>query len=243
MRYTRLRSGENFPFAERIAAATSDTVVVLDDSLLIAAPDVWHLMGLSERHAVVQLDATRAQKRPGESVFAFLWRNARLALKNYLYPQGAQNGHAFALHKRRLSKAQNIRLNSFFEKKNYADYLQAVTASKPEIIRGESFAVNTAGAVPLLGTGAATVSAFRIWNADKNFPGWFSGRFLLFHVAQLAVYYGALVFYISPKASLIVFLFAAAITPHFLFKALPFWRRPHHALAQIGMRFLLYFVG
>jgi hypothetical protein len=243
VRYIRLRSGEHFPFAERIAAATTDTVVVFDDSLLLAAADVWRLMGLAERNSIVQLDTTRTHRRPGESTVNFLWRAARMALKNYLYPQGAVTGHAFAIHKKLLNDTQKIRLSSFHEKKNYSDYLQAIVPQKAEIIRGDSFAVNQGTPQPLLGTGAATVSALRTWNAEKKFPDWFSGRFLLFHVAQLAAYYGALVFYISPKASLIVFLFAAAITPQFLFKALPLWRRPHHALAQTGMRFLLYFVG
>lgn len=238
VRYVRLRSGEDFPFAERIAAAATDTVLTLGDSLLLNATDVWRLMGLADRNPVVVLDARHAFKRPGESLIAFLWRSARFALRNYLYPRGSVNGHAFAIHKGLMGKSQQ----GFREKKSYYDYLQAVSPGEPQIIRGESFEVMQAERMPLLSTGATTVAAVKSWNTEKKFPYWFSGSFLLFHVAQLAVYYGALVCFISPKASLIVFLFAALITPKYFFTHLP-WRRPHHALAQLTARFLLYFVG
>lgn len=242
VRYVRLRSGDNFPLAERIAAVSSETVLVFSDSLLLKAADVWHLMGLSERNAVVVLDSFQARRRPGELLWIFFWRKARLTLKNYLYPLGTMGNHAFALNKKLLSAEQGIALQSFQERKKYADFLRAIYPAKPEIMTGVSFATNAAEATTLLGTGAATVEAIRRWNAEKKFPYWFSGRFLIFHVAQLAAYYGALVAFISPKASLIVFLFAALITPAYFFARLP-WRRPHHALAQLGARFLLYFLG
>lgn len=238
----KLRSADTLPFAERIAAAPSDKILVFADSLILAAADIWRLMGHAERHAVVVLDTPRAQKLPGEPVWIFLWRKARLTLKNYLYPMGAVGNHAFAINKRLLNAEQGIALRSFHEKKKYADYLRAIYPEKPEIISGVSFATNASEATPLLGTGAATVEAIRRWKEDRKFPYWFSGRFFIFHVAQLATYYGALVAFISPKASLIVFLFAALITPAYFFARLP-WRRPHHALAQIGARFLLYFAG
>lgn len=242
VRYVRLRSGDNFPLAERIAAAASETVLVFSDSLLLKAGDVWRLMGLAERNAFVVLDSFHAQRRPEEPIWIYLWRKARLTLKNYLYPLGAMGNHAFALNKGLLSAEQGIALESFHERKKYADFLRAIYPAKPEIIAGVSFATRAAEATPLLGTGAATVEAIRRWKEEKKFPYWFSGRFLIFHVAQLAAYYGALVAFVSPKASLVVFLFAALITPAYFFPGIP-WRRPHHALAQLVSRFLLYFAG
>ncbi|MBN8222534.1 MAG: hypothetical protein J0L53_16575 [Spirochaetes bacterium] len=238
MRYVRLRGGEDFPFAERIAAAATATVAVFDAALLIAAADVWRLLGLAERNAVVVVDSFRARRNPAEALFSYLMRSARLALKKFLYPQGSLQGRAFAVNKPLLAAAAG----SFREKKTYADFLQSLHVPDANIIIGESFAVAGNSTNALLGTGGATVNALRAWHRDKIFPRWFSGRFLLFHVAQLAVYYGALVAFISPRASLIVFLFAALITPQFFFTNLP-WRNLQRVPAILGARFLLYFAG
>lgn len=188
------------------------------------------------------VDSFRARKNPAENLWGYLARSARLALKRYLYPLGSLQGRAFAVNKRLLGEMQRITPGSFSEKKTYADFLRALHVPQAKIIIADSFAVAGNSANSLLATGAATVEAMRAWNRDKIFPHWFSGRFLLFHVAQLAVYYGALVALLSPKASLVVFLFATLITPQFFFAHLP-WRTPLRLPAILGARFLLYFAG
>lgn len=223
----------DFPYAERIAAA-SGVVVVLVDTLLARAGDIWRLMARSEQHAVVTLGIVRTRRAPGEGMLAFLWRSATAALQRHLYPQGPIG--AFAVNKSLTTES------GFREKIRHFGFLRSLYPTRPDILFADGYGVARTQAPVLLATGAATAEALRAWKNQKASPWWFSGKFFLFHVAQLAAYYGALVALLAPAASLVVFGFAVLITPGFFLRNLP-WRRPHHALAQMAARVLLYFTG
>ena len=242
VRYVKLRSGEDFPVAERMSQQATDRLLVFDDTLLISAADVWQLMGLSSAHAVIVLNAKRSVTNERESLPGATFREARLALAGYLYPGGYFNRHAFALNKPLLLSKRALQRGSLGEKLTYQELLRSLAGLKPHSQVAHSVAVRQAEEYPLLNAGVRTVEAFTRWKKDKVFPWWFSARAPLFHVAQLAAYYGALVSLISPKSGLIVFLFAIAITPQYFFSRLK-WQQWKVLPLRLLTRFALYFVG
>lgn len=242
VRYVKLRSGEDFPVAERMSQQATDRLLVFDDTLLISAADVWLLMGLSSAHAVTVLNAKRSVTNEREGLPGATFREARLALTGYLYPGGSFNRHAFALNKPLLLSKRPLQRGSLGEKLTYHELLRSLANLKPHSQVAHSVAVRQAEEYPLLNAGVRTVEAFTSWKKDKVFPWWFSPRAPLFHVAQLAVYYGALVSLISPKSALIVFLFAIVITPQYFFTRLK-WRQWKLLPLRLLTRFALYFVG
>lgn len=241
VRYVKLRSGEDFPIAERMAGQSTDRLLVFDDTLLLSSADVWLLMGLANANAITVLNAVRAVCGEGENLFGLSFRDARLALANYLYPQGDFNRHAFAIN-RPLLLSSRAAAGSLSEKLTYRDLLRSLTNLPPNRQTAHSVAVRQGEDYPLLQSGFRTVEAFMHWKKQRQFPWWFSARAPLFHVAQLAAYYGALVSFLSPKSGLIVFLFAILITPQFFFARLK-WRQWHRLPLRFCSRFALYFVG
>ena len=238
MRYVKLRSGEDFPVAERMSQQATDRLLIFDDTLLISAADVWLLMGLSTTNAVSALRLKRSVTGEGETALGMCFREARLCLVNYLYPQGDSNHHAFAINKNLLLTQPG----SLGEKLTYHALLRSLSAFQPKAQAAHSVAVRHGEEYPLLNAGARTVEAFLHWKQHKIFPWWFSPRAPLFHVAQLAAYYGALLSFISPSSSLIVFLFAVAITPQYFFTQLK-WRQWKMLPLRLVTRFALYFAG
>lgn len=238
VRYVKLRSGEDFPVAERMAQQTTDRLLVFDDALLISAADVWLLMGLAATHAVTVLRTERSVTNEGENLPGACFRGARLALVNYLYPAGDFNRHAFAINRTLLSPQPG----SMHEKITYHALLRSLSRFRPHHQNARSVAVRQAEEYPLLHAGFRTVEAFTHWKRHKEFPWWFSARAPLFHVAQLAAYYGALVSFISPGSGLIVFLFAILITPQYFFAQIK-WRQWKLLPLRLLTRFALYFSG
>jgi len=242
VRYVKLRSGDDFPVAERMSQQATDRLLIFDDTLLISAADVWLLMGLSLAHAVTVLNANRSVTNEAESLPAACFREARLALAGYLYPNGNFNRHAFAINKTLLSAERTLQRGSLGEKLTYQELLRSLGNLKPHGLNAHSVAVRQAEEYPLLNAGVRTVEAFTHWKKRKAFPWWFSARAPLFHVAQLAAYYGALVSFISPMSGLIVFLFAILITPQYFFARLK-WRQWQLLPLRFCSRFALYFIG
>ncbi len=240
--YVRLRSGEDFPVAERMAQQSTDRLLILDDTLLISAADVWLLMGLSNANAVSALRLKRSVTGEGEKPLSMCFREARLCLVNYLYPQGDFNRHAFAINRKLLHVRRAAIPGSLGEKMNYRALLRSLSDLMPGTQTAHSVAVRHGEEYPLLHAGARTLEAFMHWKRHKIFPWWFSARAPLFHVAQLAVYYGALVSFISPASGLIVFLFAVLTTPQYFFTRLK-WRQWRVLPLRLATRFALYFVG
>jgi hypothetical protein len=242
VRYVKLRSGEDFPVAERMAQQMTDRLLIFDDTLLISAADVWLLMGLSATNAVSALRLSRSVTGEGETPLSMCFREARLCLVNYLYPQGDFNRHAFAINKNLLLAQRPVQPGGLGEKLTYHALLRSLSAFQPKGQAAHSVAVRHGEEYPLLNAGARTVEAFSHWKQHKIFPWWFSARAPLFHVAQLAAYYGALVSFISPASGLIVFLFALLITPQYFFARLQ-WRQWKTLPLRLLTRFALYFAG
>lgn len=238
MRFIRLRSGEAFPVAERISSSASAAVIVLDDHLLLSAADVWLLIGQARSRALTSLNVSRAARERDERRSAFFLREARLRLWRYLMPQGDFSAHAFALNKSLLP----VRSGSLSEKAAFSELLKEKTTNAPLIVRGSSVAVKPVAGAALLAAGLKSADAFLEWKRTKKFPWWFSARLPLFHVAQFAAYYAALVLLISPVSALCVFAFAIAITPQFFFSRAR-WLKYTQLPARFCARAVMYFIG
>ncbi|MBV6494175.1 MAG: hypothetical protein LDLANPLL_02201 [Turneriella sp.] len=237
IRFYRLRSGEAIPLAERIQRVDAEYVLVFDGLMYLCASDIWLLMGLVKAHNTVALTPARFGPLPNENFFIRSVRQAYFALYTYLGRPTPSLGVAFALDKLTQEKQSN-----FIQKVEYADFVRAIYKNTPQQIRGQSRTTAHETRRSYLQCALLTVEAFKVWNRNKIFPYWFSYRFLLFLVAQLAVYIGVLTLYIAPFSSLPLFLFAILITPQFFFSHLS-WRFPHRALVQVLTRLLLYLVG
>ncbi|HRP70066.1 MAG TPA: hypothetical protein PLY93_11085 [Turneriella sp.] len=237
VRFHRLRSGEAFPLAERINQTHADYVLVFDNSTYLSAADIWLLMGLVKMQSVVVVNPTRFAARKNENFWVRQLRHARFALHTYLKRPTPAMGIFFAVDKTKMRQTTN-----FLQKITYADFIRATYKNAPQQIQGQSRSAAKGTQHDFLETVASTVEALQIWKRDKSFPYWFSHRFLLFIVAQLAVYIGVLAFYIAPLYSLPFFLFAIFITPQFFFAHFS-WRSPCHALVQGCTRLLLYLIG
>lgn len=172
VRYVKLRSGEDFPVAERMSQQATDRLLIFDDTLLISAADVWLLMGLSTTNAVSALRLKRSVTGEGETALGMCFREARLCLVNYLYPQGDSNHHAFAINKNLLLTQPG----SLGEKLTYHALLRSLSAFQPKAQAAHSVAVRHGEEYPLLNAGARTVEAFLHWKQHKIFPWWFSPR-------------------------------------------------------------------
>lgn len=242
VRYTRLRSDEKIPLAEKIAASDGRPVLVFDDSILIAFADVWLLMGYSARESLVVLSAKRIRKSRSESFFQFLLRKSLFHLAAYLYPQGKFNPDIYAIHAGRFCAERGISRQGFQEKLAFAGMTGHLGALKPFVVAGRSFSVRGEGKLRLLNTLSESTRALTEWKRLKIFPWWFSSRHLLFHVAQISAYTGALTTMVSITGGLILLAFALLVTPQFSLTGYGF-RRPWLWPAQLVSRLIVYFLG
>lgn len=242
VRYIRLRSGEKLPVAERIAAAAAKSVLVLNNSALLAAGDIWHLLGHSTRQSLVILNAGRVLKNSGESLPHFFLREAFTRRKSYLYPQGYFIPENHAINPGLFCEERKISRQSFHEKLAFAGLSEDLAAQRPFVLPGRSYALRGVGDTRLMNTAAETVRAIKSWQETKKFPWWFSPRHFLFHVAQISAYLGALAALVSIPGGLILIAFAILITPRFFFAGLSLsqpWLWP----LRLVPRLVVYFFG
>jgi hypothetical protein len=240
-RYIRLRSDLDFPIAEKIVQATSPIVIVLNDNLLLAAGDIWQLLGRSRDEAMTTCTVRRSAKNRSESVISFLLREASLHFSEYSFGKYKTCADMMAINKPLAGIAFNIKSESFAAKKTYVDLLSEIPLSMPAAFSARSRYVESANRRAFMGTWLSCIAAFRFWHRVKRLPDWFSERLLLFLVAQIAVYYAVLVALVSWRASLIVFAFAFLITPGILFRGMNWlsWRMP----GRLAARMALYLTG
>jgi len=242
VRYVRLRSGEDYPLAERIANTDAAAVVFFDTSLLLHHDDVWFLLGRRMRSPFSALAPRRALRRPGERSWSFYLREARCSLTHYLYPQSIFAARAFAIQKPLLLSHFVIKAGSFHERVAWLDIVKAQDRVAPSVHRARSADTSAPERLMLLETLHHTVTALATWRASKKFPYWFNGRSFLFHIAQLAIYFGALVAMVSFHHGLLLMGFAAILVPRYTFANMH-WRRVLKIPAQFGARLLLLFFG
>lgn len=242
VRYVRLRSGEDYPLAERIAKTDATAIALFDSSLLLHHDDIWLLSGLAMRSSFSALAPRRALRRPGEISWNFYLREARCMLSEYLYPKSIFTARAFAIQKSLLLARCTIKLGSFSEKMAWLDLLKIQDNAEVAVYRARSADTSLPKRLTLLETLRRTRDALAIWRAAKTFPHWFSGRSFLFHTAQLSFYLGALVAMVSFAHGLLLIGFAALLVPQYTFTNMR-WRRALKIPAQLGARFLLLFFG
>jgi hypothetical protein len=242
VRYIRLRSGEQLPVAERITTSAGKAVLVLNDSVWLAATDIWHLLGHSPRQSLVVLKACRILKNPGESFPHYFLREAFMRLKAYLFPQGYFIPENHAVNPGLFCEERKISRKSFHEKMAFAGLSEDLAAQRPFVLPGRSYALRGVRDTRLMKTAAETVIAIKSWRDSKKFPWWFSPRHFLFHVAQISAYLGALAALVSIPAGLILLAFAILITPRFFFAGLSL-RRPWLWPVCAVSRVVVYFFG
>lgn len=226
MRFVKLRSGEDFPVAERLRNATTDCVLVLHGDLLYAAQDIWRLLGLASRKPLSSLTIARS------------FVDERPSLTAYLEPEGKFEGRAFAINQKLFPQS----LRSFEQKIDYWQLLRSFAKISSHTVLAKSIEITRSFPTRWLESLAVTIAALRRWKAEKQLPREFSTRRLLFHVAQIATYLAAMVALLSPVRGLVLFAFAIAITPQFFLKNLK-WRRLTVMMKQLTGRLSLYLVG
>lgn len=242
VRYIRLRSGERLPVAGRITESAATSILVLNDSILLAAADVWELLGHSARESLVVLTTRRIRRSQREFFLHLFMRDAFLRLRAWLYPQGYFVPENFAVNPALFCAQRGISRDSFHEKIAMAGLTEDLGAQPPRVLTGRSFAVRGAHRTRLLQAAMETALAITVWNKTRKFPWWFSSRHLLFHVAQLSAYLGALAVMVSVSAGLILVAFAVIITPRFSLTGYRL-RRPWLWPVQLASRVVAYFLG
>jgi len=221
VRYVRLRSGEEFPVAERIARTQTSAVIVCDGSIAFSASDIWQLLAVTMHRGIASLAIDKSLV--GENMH----------LEHYLNPQGRFDGRAFGITR--------LKSQSFITKVRYLDLLRSRGFSEHAAIQGKSIEVIRSKHA-WLEAATLTLNAIKFWRASKNFPYWFSSRRFIFHIAQLAAYIAALMAFLSLWRAAVLFAFAICITPQFFCTRLS-WRKPKKLTIQLFRRIALYFIG
>lgn len=242
VRYIRMRNGSSIPVAERTARSDAISVLVLSDSLLLSAGDIWQLLGHSVRESLVVLTTNRILKDQQESFLLFFLRDAFMRLNLWLYPQGYFIGENLAVTPALFREQRGISGESFHETVALAGLTGDLAAFPPLTLPGRSYAVGGRGKIRLLKTAGETAMALVTWRRNKKFPWWFSSRHLLFHVAQVSAYLGALVAMVSLPAGMVLLGFALVITPQFSLTGYGL-RRPWLWPARLASRLAVYFLG
>lgn len=242
VRYVRLRSAERLPVAERITNSAGISILVLNDSILLSAADVWQLLGHSTRESLVALTTRRTLKNQQEFFLHLFLRDACLRLRNWLYPQGYFVPENFAVNPSLFGVQRGISLKSFHEKMAFAAFTDDLGARPPLVLSGRSFAVRDSHKIKLLQAALETALAITVWKKTRKFPWWFSSRHFLFHVAQTSAYLAALAAMVSVSAGLILVAFAIIITPQFSLTGYRL-RRPWLWPVQLASRVAVYFFG
>jgi len=235
VRYTRLKTGEIWPLAERITKYAGKIIVIFDATLLIAARDVWHLIGYAQQHARVLLQPRLPARSPFETGLAFALREARLHLQRTIWGR-VSDASAMSLVTPAIEQ-RGVRAQI-----SYAELLQSGAEADVFAFDGSSRAVSARTSPRYLETCARTISAFRHWQSRKAFAASYSQLTPVFHVAQIAVYLAALLALVSPASGAIVLGFAPAVTPGYFFGNLNI-RQPLQLLRRLAARLLLYFIG
>ena len=235
VRYTRLKTGEIWPLAERITKYAGKTIVIFDATLLIASRDVWHLIGYAQQHARVLLQPRLPARSPFETHLAFALREARLHLQRTIWG--------------RVSDASAMSLvTAAFEQRgvraqiSYAELLESGAEADVFAFEGGSRAISARTRPRYLETCARTITAFRRWQSSKAFAASYSQLTPVFHVAQIAVYLATLIAFVSPQSGAIILGFAIAVTPMYFFGNLNL-RQPIQVLRRLAARLLLYYIG
>ena len=235
VRFTRLQNAGEWPLADFIARQANATILIFDATLLIAAQDVWQLIGYAQQHERVLLMPRRTARAPFESITGFALREARLQLQRTIW-QRVTDATAMSLRSSPAS-TRSVRLQI-----SYAELLKNFAEADVFAFYGNSRAVSARRSPAWLATAERSIAAVRHWRNSGAFAASYSQKTPLFHVAQLAVYIAVLLALASPLAGLTVFAFAIAITPVYFFGKLH-WLSPVQTLRRIAARICLYFVG
>ncbi|AFM13369.1 hypothetical protein [Turneriella parva] len=235
VRYTRLKNAGEWPLAERIARQANTTVIVFDASLLIAAQDVWHLVGYAQQHAQVLLMPRRVARNPHEPLSGFAMREARLHLQRTVWNRVTDASAMAVLSPRESARSVRAQIT-------YAEILKQGAEADLFAFYGNSRAVSARQSVRWLATTSRTIAAYRHWKAHGAFASAYSQKTPVFHVAQIAVYAATLLCLAAPAAGAIVFAFAVAITPTYFLTNLNLLN-PLQTARRLAARFCLYFVG
>lgn len=235
VRYTRLKNAGEWPLADFIARQANATILIFDATLLIAAQDVWQLIGYAQQHERVLLMPRRTARAPFEALTGFSLREARLQLQRTIWHR-ITDATAMSLRSP-AAASRSVRLQV-----SYADLLKNFAEADVFAFYGNSRAVSARLTPAWLATAQRSIAAVRHWRQFGAFAASYSQKTPLFHVAQLAVYMGALLTFTSPIAGLTVFTFAIAITPVFFLGNLN-WLNPLQTLRRLSARVCLYFVG
>lgn len=235
IRYTRIRNSSEWPIAERIAKLQGACVLIFDGTLLLSASDVWYMIGYAQQHERVLLQARRAVRGTRETCLHFAMREANLHLQHRVWERTTDaTAVAFKVAER---DPRSIRVLT-----DYAEQLRAIAHADFFTFYGNSRAIGSHSAQPLLASVIRTMHAVKAWRNDGRFPSSYSQKTLLFHVAQLAAYSGAIFAFVSLPAGLIVLGFAVCITPRFFLTGISLLR-PVDLVRRVFARFALYYVG
>lgn len=235
VRYTRLKNPGEWPLAERIARQANATVIIFDATLLIAATDVWQLIGYARQHAQVLLMPRRVARAPHETLSGFVIREARLQLQRTIWNRVTDASAMSVLSPQESARSVRTQIT-------YAEILKQGAEADLFAFYGNSRAVSARESGRWLGTTWRSIAAFRHWHKHGAFAASYSQKTPVFHVAQIAVYAASLLCFTAPFAGAIVFAFAVAITPAYFLTNLNLMN-PLQTFRRITGRFCLYFVG